>query len=271
MSASAPSRASSSFTFTIGLVPISVDLFSGSEDSATSRHTYIRDRGELHPVGQTQYDKITGVNVQRADTIKCIEAADGTIVEISDEEIQGLLTAENGDAEFIGFIKRGVFLENYVTEKLYQVRPQRAPKVGKTRASKSPYDKPYALFIKAMARKHLVGLVKATARGTTRYYAMTPEGTMYSLLFSEEVREARPMPVVDLNDNELAMAEKLLDQFTLADAPEFSDETSLAIHEYVEAKAKAVANGEAVAMPVAKTNEADVSDDLSALLAGSIQ
>jgi non-homologous end joining protein Ku len=270
MSAGAPSRASSSFTFTIGLVPISVDIFSGSEDSATKRSTYVRD-GDLHPVGMTQYDKITGKNVARGDTIKCIEAADGTIVDVSDEEIQQLLTAENGDAEFIGFLKRGDFLENYVTEKLYQVRPQRAPKVGKTRAAKSPYEKPFVLFMKAMARKHLVGLLKYTSRGTTRYYAIHPNGTMYSLLFDEEVREGRPMPEAEINPNELAMAEKLLDQFTLADAPVFNDETALTIHEFVQAKAKAMANGEQVALPEVKAQTAENVDDLSALLAGSIQ
>lgn len=272
MSANAPSRSTASFTFTIGLVPMSVDIFSATEDSGVKRSTFVTDKGELHPVGMTNYDKVTGENVNRADTIKCIEAPDGTVVPITDEEVQQLLTAENGEAEFIGFIKRGVFLENYVTEKLYQVRPQRAPKVGTKRASKSPYDKPFALFMKAMQRKHLVGLVKFTARGTTRYYGLLPEGRMYSLMFSEEVREARPMPDVELSANEAALAEKLLDQFTLQDAPEFTDETSAAIYEFVAAKAKAIANGEEIALPEIKAvDSADTSDDLAALLMGSVQ
>jgi non-homologous end joining protein Ku len=299
MSANAPSRASNNFVLSIGLVSITLDIYSGTEDSAIKRSTYFRhtvtetveeeveggrltlvekpklnDKGEpiteLHPVGQTTYDKITGENLNKSDTIKVIECSDGSLVELPDEEIQGLLTQSNGAAEFVGFIKRGTFLENYVTEKLYQVRASRH--VGGKSVKVSPYDKPLALFFKVMASKHLVGLVKLTARGTTRFYGLFPDGRMYSVFFADEVREDRPMPTGEFNPKELDLASKLIEQFTLTDAPEFNDETADAVRAYAEDKAKKLANGEQVVTPTPKTDDESTGDfDLSALLAGSIQ
>lgn len=273
MTASPPSRSTYSFVVHAGLVPLALDMYSGQEDSrsAIKRSQFVQEKGELHPVGMTSYDKVDGVNVNKADIIKCVEADDGSLVEITDEEVQQLVTAENGDAELLGFIKRGVFLENYVTEKLYQVRPQRKLPGQKKAPAVSPYAKPFALFMRAMERKHMVALLKLTVRGTTRFFSLFPDGRMYSLLFDEEIREARPMPEVEVNPKELTMAENLLDALALQDVPAFEDETASKVYAFVQQKAAAQAKGETVALPEVKEQDtADVSDDLSALLAASM-
>lgn len=281
MSAPAPSRSTGKFVLSIGLVNIGLDIFSGQEESRVSRATYIKHLNkvadangveteieELHPVGQKQYDKINGADVQRSDTIKCVSSTDGTLVEIDDEELQQFVTAANGECEFVGFVKRAAFQEAYETEKLYQVRPGTV-KVGTKKTS--PFEKPFALFMEVMRIKHYVGLIKLTQRGVTRVYGLYPDGRLYSLLFDEEVREARPMPTATLSAPEKDMAGKLFDAFVLADAPVFEDTSSNAVLSYVEEKAKALANGEAIKMPEVITEDGGgESMDLMALLQASV-
>src|SRR4051794_38398501 len=230
MPAGMPGRKTFTITIPLGLVMITCDGYTATEESATSRSTYIEhtdDKGvkTLHPVGVTSYDKVTGSNVVKSDCIKCIESADGTLVPVSDDEIAAFVTQGDTTAEFVGFVSQAEYRANYVEENVYQIRP--TTKIGgKTVKGDSPYAKPYALFMEAMRAESVVGLVKYTARSTTRYYAWLPDGTLRSLRFDEEVREARPLPVADLSDAEKDMGRKLIQAKRLTEVPVLADETN---------------------------------------------
>lgn len=275
MPAGMPGRKTFTITIPLGLVMITCDGYTATEESATSRSTYIEHTDAagvktLHPVGVTSYDKVTGSNVSKSDCVKCIESADGTLVPVSDDEIAAFVTQGDTTAEFVGFISQAEYRANYVEENVYQIRP--TTKIGgKTVKGDSPYAKPYALFVDAMRAESVVGLVKYTARSTTRYYAWLPDGTLRSLRFDEEVRESRPMPVADLTDAEKDMGRKLVQAKRLTEVPVLEDETNNKVAEFVEAKAKAMAEGGEVVLPeMADTPTAAPSDDLMALLSGSL-
>lgn len=274
MPANPPGRKSFTITIPIGMIMLTCDGYSGTEESATKRNTYIEatdDKGNktLHPVGMNSYDKVTGSNVNKSDCIKVIESADGTLVPVSDEEVQAFM-AENGTTEFLGFISQDEYKANYVEENVYQIRP--TGKIGgKTVKGESPYAKPFALFTDVMRSEGVVGIVKFVQRGNPRYYGWLPDGTLRSLRYDEEVREAKPMPVATFTDPEKDMAKKLVDAKRLTEVPVLEDTSANKIAEFVEAKAKAMAEGGEVVLPeVTEAETAAPSDDLMALLSASL-
>jgi non-homologous end joining protein Ku len=274
MPANAPSRKSFTITIPIGLVNLTLDGYSGTEESATRRSTYIKATDakgveSLHPVGMNSYDKVTGVNVSKSDCIKCVESADGTLVPVSDEEMQQFI-ADSGSCEFVGFITQAQYKKSYVEENLYQVRP--TTKIGgKTVKGDSPYAKPFALFSEVMAKENAVGIVKFVQRGTVRFYGWHADGTLRSLRYDEEVRESKPMPTATFSDAELEMGTKLIAAKRLDEAPVLEDVTNTKIAEFVEAKAKAMADGTEIVLAAATEETVDApNDDLMALLAGSL-
>lgn len=264
MPAPAPSRSTMKLTITIGMIPIAVDVFSATEDSNVSRSMYVRAGDSLHKVGQKTYDTITGVTLERSDTIKCVELDDGALVEVSDDEIQALLASENGTCNFIGFLDWGTFTDRYSIEGTYQIRAQKA------KTKQNPFEKPFALLCAALQRKNVVGLLSYVNRGKTRYAAITADAAMYSLRFDEEIREQRPIPEVTLSEAELGLADQLVEAFTVTDAPVFSDEDSQKVLDFAAEKAKTLAAGGEVVIPTADAPVADAGGDLMALLAASI-
>lgn len=281
MPANPPSRSSGTIPLNIGLITIHLALYSGCEDSATRRSSYVevevpdatnasKTIKVLHPVGMKNYDKITGNDVEKSDIIKCCESSDGTLVPVTDEELQQFLS-ENGTTEFVGFLDRDQYLANYVPEKKYQVRPAKLKIAGKSQKGESPFAKPYALILDAMRTENKVALVKFTQRGTPKFFALLPDGSLVSLLFDEEVRADLPLPVVEFSNDEKKLAGQLLKKLTLKDAPVLSDESSTKVQEFVEEKAKAMAEGREIALPtVAEEEVPDTSGDLMAMLSASL-
>jgi len=275
MPANAPSRSTGTVPLTIGLMTLHLALYSSTEDSATRRSSYVEaDDGNgnkvLHAVGNKNYDKVTGNDVAKSDIIKVCEASDGTLVPVSDEELQAFCT-ENGTTEFIGFLDRDAYEANYVPEKKYQVRPAKLKVAGKTQKGESPFAKPFALVLEALRTENKVALVKFTQRGTAKFYGLLPDGSFVSLLFDEEVREALPLPVVQFSADEKKLASQLVKKFTLKDAPVPTDESSAKIIEFVEEKAKAMAEGTEVVLPTVNEPEIDTSADLMAMLSASLE
>jgi non-homologous end joining protein Ku len=281
MPANPPSRSTGTLPLTIGLMTLHLALYSGVEDSATRRSQFIeaevpdvadptKTTKVLHPVGMKSYDKVTGADVEKSDIIKCAEAADGTLVPVSDEELQAFC-AENGDTEFVGFLDRAEFDATYVIEKKYQVRPAKLKVAGKTQKGESPFAKPYALILDTLRTESKIALVKFTQRGNAKYYGLLPDGSLCSLLFDEEVREALPLPVVQFTADEKKLASALVKKFTLKDAPVLTDESSTKIQEFVETKAKAMAEGTEVVLPTVNEPEVDTSADLMAMLSASLE
>lgn len=266
MPSSAPSRATMSLTLTIGMLPLPIAIFTGTQESSVTRQMYVRDDTSslLNKVGKTSYDTVTGKRIDDANVIKCIETPEGTLVEVTDDELQSLLAAENGTCTFIGFLPYDVFADSYSLEKPYQVRAQ------KTKTKTNPYEKPFALVLESLRARNAVALFSYVSRGRTRYASLDCEGTMWTLRFEEEVREQRDLPIPPLADAELALGNQLVDTFMLTEPPVFYDEDSQKIMDFAVEKAKAEAAGQSIEMPTAAP-AAMPGGDLMALLAQSVK
>lgn len=266
MPTSAPSRSTQKLTLTIGMIPLALDIFSAVEESSVRRSQYVKHGGtELHKVGVTPYDTVTGVNVSNSDIVKCVELPTGDLVEIADEDMQAILAADNGSCTFIGFLDWTEFTANYSIEKPYQVRAQKV----KTRAN--PFEKPFALIMKALEESGTVALLSYVARGRTKYAAIDSTAMMYTLRFDEEVREQRPLPEVALTDQELAMGVMVINAFKLTDPPVFSDEDSAKVMAFAQQKHDTLAAGGEVLLPTETDAPAvDAGMDLMALMQASL-
>src|SRR5215831_10072946 len=124
--APAPNRTSTSFTLSWGMVTIPCSVYVGIEPVSIQRKEFVKDTD--HPVGRVSIDKVDGTVIDRADVVKKAEAANGTWVELDDDEIAAV-TTERRLASIVGFIPTKD-LAQYETEGLIQVRPKRVK--GKT-------------------------------------------------------------------------------------------------------------------------------------------
>lgn len=263
--APAPKRATASMTLSWGMVAIPVQLFSGTEDNAFRRSEYVKkvdgDTVTYEKVGRKPINKETGEDVDHADVIKAVEVEDG-IVEISDEEVEAALGAQNGTAQIVCFIKQQVlFSGNYVLGDLRQLRPAKR-KSGKQSVYDPAATQSFALLVAAMRKTASFAIVKVVTRGKPHFAALLPNGDLYTLLFDEEVRERLPMPEIEIEREAVKMGVELIEMGMRDDPPTLHDEATTRVIEFAEAKAK----GEAT--PVAtKTEEAPTVDLMSQLQA----
>lgn len=255
--AAAPSRASGTLTIGFGLVSVPVSVFSGIEDSGVKRQRYSKAG---NPVGMQNFDKETGEVVEYGDLQMRYAADDGTLIELTDEEIAYAVGAENGRAEVVGFVPLTQLLR-YQQESLMQVRPA----AGANKKPSPAFQKAFMLLMTGMEKRKVFALVSYCLRGKPRVGALTPDGFLRQLAFDDEVREAIAMPSVALTKAETEMATKLIDTMLLPEAPVMDDEASSRIREYAETKAK---SGQGVSIPEKKA--IDEGEDLMKALEASI-
>lgn len=268
--APAPKRASASMTLSWGMVAIPVQLFSGTESTDFSRGEYVK---EVDPNGVVTYLKVgrkpivkeTGDDVDPSLVVKAVEVEDG-VVEISDEEVEAAIGAENGTAQVICFLKQSVlFSGGYVLGDLKQLRPAKR-KSGKQTVYDPAATQSFALLVAAMRKTGSFAVIKVVTRGKPVFMALLPNGDLYNLLFDEQVRERLPMPEVQIEREAIEMGVELIGMSMRDEAPTLRDDASRRIIEYAEAKAK----GEAA--PIAsKAPEAAATPDLMTQLAAAVK
>lgn len=267
MPAPAPKRASASMTLSWGMVAIPVQLFSGTEDSSFSRSEYVKnDDGTYSKVGRKPIIKETGGDVDSTQVVKAVEVEDG-IVEISDEEVEGLIGATNGTAQIVCFIKQGVlFNGTYILGDLKQIRPAKR-KSGKQSVYDPAATQSFALLMAAMRKTASFAILKVVTRNKPQFAALLPNGDLYTLLFDEQVRERLPMPEADIEREAVQMGVELIEIAMRDEPPTLHDDSTRRIIEYAEKKAK----GEAKPVSAPSEDEGNGQDLMAALSAAVTQ
>jgi DNA end-binding protein Ku len=260
----APSRSSGSFSLGLGMLVIPCSLYTGTESHGIKRSEYVKTEDGYHKVGRTQVDKETGELVDNSQTVKMFECEDGSLVELSDEEIESVTKAENGTATIEAFLPVEHIGSTYITDSMYQVRPANR-KVGTKSKPDANAVKAFAVLTSAMAERGVFALVQLTSRGKPKYAALLPDGRMFNLLFTDEVRDERPFPEAEPSEAELAMGLQLVDAVLKTEPMELFDTATDKVAEYATAKA----SGQE---PVfVEHKEAEASGDLLAALAQAVE
>lgn len=254
-SAPAPSRSTASVTLAWGLVNIPLSVYSATQPVTIARKEYVKVGEELHEVGRQPYDKTTG-NVLVGEITKMIPASDGTLVELTDQELSEL-TAPNARCEVVCFVPADAIGSVYLPDANYQVRPQRSKTKG---SSDLATQQAFALLFTAMHRRGVAALVRIALRGPAKYAAITADGRMTTLHFAEGVRDTMGFPDVALPAGAEAMADQLIDMIGV-DLPSLDDTTGAAVLAFVDAKAGGTTP------PTTPTEAAPAVDVMGALMA----
>lgn len=260
-----PTRSTNSLTLGLGaFVQIRCELFSSLEKATVVGRSQFTEDG--HPIGHMNYDKET-VRPYGGPVVKKATASDGTLVELTDDEIEQFLTGEKGQATIEYLIPLSALYDGtYVVDGLCQLRPAMARLGSGAKAKKVPdlhANKAFAMLCAEMGERGVAALVRIV-RKTTRYAALLPSGRMVILAFAEQVRADRPMPADVATEAERAMASALIDTLP-CDTPVLTDTASFDVQAYIDAKAE----GQAPALTVVE-DAPSAPDDLLAALQASV-
>lgn len=217
-------------TITFGLVSIPIKFYAAVEDRKIHfRMLHHRDRV---PVVQEMVHPRTDEPVPREEIRRgYVEAGEGEIVVLKDEELEDLEPEDSRDVTVRGFLDPGRIGPQWY-DRPYYLGPDGNPQK-------------YAALAGAMERAGKVGFARWTMRKKSYIGTLRAENgylKMITLRFSSEVVEEAELPRPggrDLEKQEISMAEQLVraleGDFNLAD---FHDEYRERVMELIQTKAR---------------------------------
>jgi DNA end-binding protein Ku len=245
---------SGSLTFSLVSIPVTVQ-------SATSSHRVVFRQVHTEDLGRVRNIKVCELDEDKhpltADEIgRAYEAGGGVLVEIGDDELDGMPLPTLRTIEVDGFVD------------LASVPPEQIDKPYFLAPASPAANKPYALMRGALARSGKAAIGKLAMRGSERLAAVYARGdvlVLQMLHWPDELREAAdaaPGADVELSDEELAGAAALIDSMSGISMEDFHDDYSEAVRKLIEAKA---AGAEPQPAPAKAEGGGDTVDLMAAL------
>jgi len=235
------------------MVSIPVKLYPATQDKDVSFH-------QLHEPdhGRIRYKKVCAIDDQEVapeEIVRAYEVSKDQYVEITDEDLEQLPLPAKHAIELSAFVK-AVEIDPIYYEKSYYLEPQETGL------------KPYALLMKVLEQKHVMGLATIAIRNKESLCALRPlDSTLLleTLHYPDEIRERDiTFPDVAVNERELAVAGTLVDALQESFAPaNYHDH-------YREALLALIGNkqqGQEAVVPEAEAPGAPVTDLMAALRA----
>jgi DNA end-binding protein Ku len=235
-----------------GMVSIPVKLYSATENKDISFHQ-IHDKCKTR-IREQKYCPHCDRKVEYEELEKGYEYGKGQYITISKEDLEALPLPAKHTIEVSSFVKLEEIDPIYF-EKSYYLEPDEAAM------------RPFALFMKAIIEKGMIGIGTIAIRNKERLCALRAvEGTlvMETLLYPDEVRidfDAK-LPKVDVSAKELKMAQSLIDLMASEfDPEEYKDHYRNALKKVIEAKLE----GQEIEVPRLPTSTGKVVDLMEAL------
>ncbi|GHF19494.1 Ku protein [Streptomyces fumanus] len=220
-----------------GLVSIPIKLVNATESHAISfRQIHTEDGGRI------RYRKVCELEdreVTSAEIGKAYEDADGSMIPISDEDLEQLPIPTARTIEIVAFVPED------------RIDPLQMGAAYYLAAGGAPAAKPYTLLREALKRSNRVAIAKYALRGRERLGMLRVVGdaiAMHGLLWPDEVRAPEgvaPDTDVTVRDKELDLADALMDTLGEIDLDDLHDEYREALEEVIAAKAAGEAPPEA--------------------------
>ncbi|MEU9521244.1 Ku protein [Streptomyces sp. NPDC048224] len=212
-----------------GLVTIPIKLVNATESHAVSfRQIHTEDGGRI------RYRKVCELEdreVTQAEIGKAYEDADGSMIPITDEDLSQLPIPTARTIEIVAFVPED------------RIDPLQMGSAYYLAASGAPAAKPYTLLREALKRSNRVAIAKFALRGRERLGMLRVVGdaiAMHGLLWPDEVRAPEgvaPEGGITVRDQELDLADALMDTLGEIDLDDLHDEYREAVEEVVAAKA----------------------------------
>ncbi|MFG2526631.1 Ku protein [Streptomyces sp. NPDC048516] len=242
-------------SISFGLVTIPVKTYSATDRTSSVSFVRIHDKDGA----QVQYRKICeldGEEVPNEEVGKGYQApGDETVVPITDEDLSQLPMPTAKTLSILSFVDPAE-IDPLQMDKAYYLGPNGASAT-----------KPYTLLREALEHHRKVAIGKVAMRGReslAMLRAYDQAIVMHTLLWPDQIRSATGVAPDDvgLRENELTLAETLMDSLGELDPAELHDDYREAVEELVAAK---VEGGEPAAPAASGTSGAQVIDLTAAL------
>jgi DNA end-binding protein Ku len=224
-----PTRSTGTITLSWGLVNMSLAIYSSTEEVSLGRKEFVGG-DPARPAGRAPIDKTTGKIVDQADIKRLSQADNGMWVEVSDDELAGVIGVRNV-AEILAFVPEMNALSQYVPDGYYQLRPKQNKNVPDPASNKA-----FSLLSAVMDQMGVYALVRLALRGPARYGLVTPQGELIFVHSTDEVRWAKPLVRAPLDPKEVEMARNLVEAIGIG-TPELPNHTARELIKLVNAKA----------------------------------
>ncbi len=241
-----------------GLVTIPVAIGNAQQRRDVSFRNLSRE--SMVPVKQKRWDPVKDVEVGPDDLVKGYEISKGTFVTVEDDELARFAAKQERTIEILEFVDADQ-VDPVFYEKTYWVEPQERA------------ERPYALLLQAMERSGRAAIGKFVLSTKEHLVLMRPmNGTLAietlhyvdDLRLSDQREIAERVASVEVKDEELAMADQLIDALTHDfDADKYRKETREALIDFLQAKA----DGQEPIVPEDVAEPAPVVDLMAALKA----
>ncbi|MGW3008385.1 non-homologous end joining protein Ku [Streptomyces sp. NPDC001219] len=241
-------------SISFGLVTIPVKTYSATDRTSSVSFVRIHEKDGA----QVQYRKICeldGEEVPNEEVGKGYQApGDDTIVPITDEDLSRLPMPTAKTLSILSFVAPDE-IDPLQMDKAYYLGPNGAAAA-----------KPYALLREALEDHRKVAVGKVAMRGRESLAMLRAHDgaiVMHTLLWPDQIRPVTGVAPedVELRENELTLAETLMDSLGELDPAELHDDYREAVEELVAAKLE----GEPVAAATSGTSGAQVIDLTAAL------
>lgn len=251
-------------------VQIPVSLYGGTvSDHGVKRTRYVHTEDGDHEVGNQNYDKVTGDVVAYSDIVMKVQTDYGPVY-VEPDEIEALFSVQPDTVVVKTFQPLHIFHQgHYVPKSLMFVEPTKTGKGAKKAPDANSVKILNSLF-EAMRDKGACAIVEVTTRGVPKPAVLLPDGTLWLVYHTEELREQREIPEYEPTENDLAMMAMAIDAKWTTEILDLNDERSALIQGFADEKAAAgdFDKPETVAKPAASTPAAN---DLMAMLAASVE
>ncbi|MFJ6752261.1 Ku protein [Streptomyces sp. NPDC091266] len=241
-------------SISFGLVTIPVKTYSATD--RTSSVSFVRvhekDGGQIH---YRKICELDGEEVPNEEVGKGYQAPDDdAIVPITDDDLSRLPLPTAKTLAILSFVDPGE-IDPLQMDKAYYLGPN-----GLAAA------KPYALLREALEHHRKVAIGKVSMRGRESLAMLRAHNgalVMHALLWPDQMRPATGIAPddVEIRENELTLAETLMDSLGELDPAELHDDYREAVEQLVAAKLE----GGEVAAPEADTSGGQVIDLMAAL------
>ncbi|MGW1407519.1 non-homologous end joining protein Ku [Streptomyces sp. NPDC002403] len=213
-----------------GLVSIPIKLVNATENHSVSfRQIHLADGGRI------RYRKVCEIDEQEvtaAEIGKAYEEPDGSMIPITDEDLDSLPLPTARTIEIVAFVPAA------------SIDPLQMDAAYYLSANGVPAAKPYTLLREALKRSRKVAVAKYALRGRERLGMLRVVDdviAMHGLLWPDEIRSPEgvaPQTEVKVRDAELDLADALMDTLGEVDMDSLHDDYREAVEELIAAKAE---------------------------------
>ncbi|WP_077194253.1 non-homologous end joining protein Ku [Streptomyces lydicus] len=241
-------------SISFGLVTIPVKTYSATERTSSVSFLRIHEKDGA-PIQYRKMCELDGKEVPNEEVGKGYQPpGDDTVVPVTDDELSRLPAPTGKALTILSFVDPSE-IDPLQMDKAYYLGPNGASAA-----------KPYALLREALEHHRKVALGKVAMRGRESLAMLRAHDgaiVMHQLLWPDQVRPAPDVvhEEVKLRENEMALAETLMDSLGELDPAELHDDYREAVEELAAAKLE----GEEPVAPAPSASDAQVIDLTAAL------